>query len=496
MIYGDLSILHLLLLLPVLGVLAILLGAPGRLAALVSTTGLLIGSVVVFVLLPRNTPGFHFVTALPITPLFDMALRFGVDGLSATMLLLSGLVGFAAIAATPSPSDRVGTYYACLLLILAGAVGAFISLDLFFLYAFHELALVPTFLLIGIWGHGNKTVAAWRATLFLGLGSFVLLIGLLAMILALPKEAQTFDLVRLAESGATGSIPAPAQSWIYLLQLAGFGALVSLVPLHSWAPHAYASAPAPAAMLHAGILKKFGLYGLLRISQPMLPEGAASWLNLLLVLLCLNVVYIGFVTIAQRKLDLMLGHSSVMHMGYIFLGVACFAQGPLGPTGAAFLMLAHGLVIAILFGMAGDLRSKFGTLEIAELGGLATRIPRFSFLFILAAFASIGLPGFANFTGEIMVFAAGFQSQSTAGFFSPTQLAVIFTLSGVLLSAIYMLRVVGNVFFGPLNEELGEKASEITLNGRLVYAMLLAALLVAGIFPGLFIPALQSVFGH
>ncbi|PYJ44520.1 MAG: proton-translocating NADH-quinone oxidoreductase subunit M, partial [Verrucomicrobia bacterium] len=160
-------------------------------------------------------------------------------------------------------------FYACLLFIAGGAIGAFASLDLFFFYAFHELALIPTFLLIGIWGTGNRRAAAWKVTIYLALGSFILLIGLIMLYRAVPASMRSFDIRVLQAAGSTGQIGAAAQSPIYLLLLAGFGTLISLVPFHTWAPEAYASAPAPAAMLHAGVLKKFGLYGLLRIALPI-----------------------------------------------------------------------------------------------------------------------------------------------------------------------------------------------------------------------------------
>src|SRR6476660_3045380 len=231
-------------------------------------------------------------------------------------------------------------------------MGAFASLDLFFFYCFHELALIPTFLLIGIWGSGNRQLAAWKITIYLATGSFILLLGLIMLYRAVPETARSFDFRVLQKSAVL--IPASAQGNIFLLLLLGFGILVSLFPFHTWAPEAYASAPAPAAMLHAGVLKKFGLYGLLRLALPFLPDGAQHWSGLLLVLLLANIIYIGLVTIAQRRLDWMLGYSSVIHMGYIFLGIA--SANILGANGAATLMFAHGLSIALLFGIAGEMR--------------------------------------------------------------------------------------------------------------------------------------------
>ena len=190
------------------------------------------------------------------------------------------------------------------------------------------------------------------------------------------------------------SLPS-AQNQIFLLLLIGFGVLISLFPFHTWAPEAYASAPAPAAMLHAGVLKKFGLYGLLRLALPLVPEGAQHWNTLLIVLLLGNIIYVGLVTIAQKRLDWMLGYSSVMHMGYIFLGIA--SANIIGLNGAAVLMFAHGISIALLFALAGEIRQRTGTLVFSDLGGLGKLMPFAGFAFGLATFAAIGLPGFREF---------------------------------------------------------------------------------------------------
>ncbi len=480
---GDFSLLNVLIWLPLIGVAVITCGISPRSSA-VSVGVLMLGLALYLAYLMADAgEGMQFRNHLPVVPSLGLAYAVGADGLSILLALLTAVISLAAFGCGLAPEARPRLYYICLLLISAGCMGAFLSTDLFFFYAFHELALIPTFLLIGIWGHGNKSMAAWRTTIYLGLGSFVLLIGLLALVVALPAESRTMDMVRLSEEGAVQKLDADVQSVLYLLLLIGFGTLVSLVPFHSWAPQAYASAPSPAAMLHAGVLKKFGLYGLLRIAHPLLPEGAAAWSDLLLILLCLNVVYMGFVTIAQRKLDQMLGHSSVMHMGYIFLGVACVAHTPLGAAGATVLMLAHGLAVALLFGLAGDVRDRRGTLEFRELSGLAKNFPVMGLTFGIGAFASIGLPGLGNFVGELMVFAAGFKAAGGVEAFNLFHVAVIACVFGVLLSAIYMLRAYGAIFMGPATE--GKPEQDLRLSARLLYALLIGALLVMGFYPAL-----------
>src|SRR3989441_4290961 len=218
-----------------------------------------------------------------------------------------------------------------------------------------------------MWRTGNRSAAAWKITIYLTLGSFILLIGLILLYQSLPPASRSFDIRALQEAAVLHQIAPAAQRNIYLLLLIGFGILVSLFPFHSWAPEAYAAAPAPAAMLHAGVLKKFGLYGLLRLAIPLLPEGARYWNHLLVVLLLGNIIYIGLVTIAQKRLGWMLGYSSGMHMGYIFLGIA--SASILGATGAVVLMFAHGLSIALLFALDGELRNRTQTLNFDELRG-------------------------------------------------------------------------------------------------------------------------------
>ncbi|MBA3651910.1 MAG: NADH-quinone oxidoreductase subunit M, partial [Chthoniobacterales bacterium] len=384
--------------LPIVCAALILAGAPARRTALAAAGLTLFATVMMFFEFDGSRAGFQYVTSYTVAAEWGIHLAFGVDGLSLVMLLLTTLVTLAAVWFTPAVSKHENSFYACLLFIAGGAIGAFASIDLFFFYAFHELALIPTFFLIGIWGSDNRQAAAWKITIYLATGSFILLIGLILLYRSMPEAARSFDF-RLLQNGAA-QIPAGAQRTIYLLLLVGFGILVSLFPFHTWAPQAYASAPAPAAMLHAGVLKKFGLYGLLRLAVPLLPEGARYWTGLLIVLLLGNIIYVGLVTIAQKRLDWMLGYSSVMHMGYIFLGIA--AANLLGANGAAILIFAHGLSIALLFAVAGEIRSRTGTLLLSDLGGLGKVMPFAGLAFGLATFAAIGLPGFANFSAEVM----------------------------------------------------------------------------------------------
>ena len=367
------------------------------------------------------------------------------------MLFLTALVLLCAVWFTPPIEKSERLFYACLLFLAGGAIGAFASLDLFFFYAFHELALIPTFLLIGIWGSGNRFAAAWKVTIYLAIGSFVLLLGLILLYRSVPPASRSFDLRALQTVAANGGIAASAQNQIFLLLLIGFGILISLFPFHTWAPEAYASAPAPAAMLHAGVLKKFGLYGLLRIALPLLPEGAQHWNTLLIVLLLGNIIYVGLVTIAQKRLDWMLGYSSVMHMGYIFLGIA--SANFIGLNGAALLMFAHGISIALLFALAGEIRRRTGTLVFSDLGGLGKVMPFAGLAFGLATFAAIGLPGFANFAGGSDGFFRRVSHRRELERLRSFQFATLLALWGVVISAVYMLRAYRAIFMGEMSPE-------------------------------------------
>ena len=469
-----------LVLCPILAAIAIIAGVPARLTALVAAISNLFVTLALLSRFDRVAAGFQFVSSFLVSADWQIHFAFGIDGLSLLMLLLATIVTVAAVWVTGKIDNYERAFYACLLLISGGAIGAFASIDLFFFYAFHELALIPTFLLIGIWGTGNRSVAAWKITIYLTLGSFVLLIGLILLYQSLPATTRTFDIRELQAATAAHAIAAPTQRHIYLLLLIGFGVLISLFPFHSWAPEAYASAPAPAAMLHAGVLKKFGLYGLLRLAIPMLPDGAHYWMYLLVILLLGNIIYIGLVTIAQKRLDWMLGYSSVMHMGYILLGIA--SANILGTTGAAALIFAHGLSIALLFAVAGQIRNRTGTLLFDDLGGLAKVMPFAGLAFGFAAFAAIGLPGFANFVSEILIFFGAIQNGWEMQRFHIFQIATVLALWGIVISTVYMLRAYRSTFMGTINERWG-KLVDLGTGLRLPVVLLVAGLIWFGFFP-------------
>src|SRR3989475_1386170 len=246
---------------PIIAAILIMVGAPARKTALAASVLTFGAAVFLLMSFDQEQHNFQHVTSFTISPEWHLSFTTGIDGLSLVMILLASIVTVAAVWFAGAIEKYENAFYACLLFISGGAIGAFVSIDLFFFYAFHELALIPTFFLIGIWGTGNRVAAAWKITIYLAIGSFILLLGLILLYQSVEPSSRSFDIRALQAAASMGQIGAEAQRHIYLLLLIGFGILVSLFPFHTWAPEAYASAPAPAAMLHAGVLKKFGVYG-------------------------------------------------------------------------------------------------------------------------------------------------------------------------------------------------------------------------------------------
>jgi NADH-quinone oxidoreductase subunit M len=265
-----------------------------------------------------------------------------------------------------------------------------------------------------------------------------------------------------------------AQNFVFPLLLFGFGILVSLWPFHSWAPLGYGSAPSPTAMIHAGVLKKFGLYGLIRIALPLMPQAAHSWMNVLSWLCLGNILYVGWVAMRQRDLNLLIGNSSVAHMGFIFLGIA--SLNLIGITGAVFIMVAHGFLAALTFALSGFVYQRTGTLQMAQLGGLCRPLRFIGTALVMAAMAGCGLPGFANFVGEVTVFFGAWKVFPTV-----TVLAV---WGGLVIGGIYMTRAIRTVLHGPVPDKFAN-LGDAGLWRKFPYALLLAALFVFGFFPKL-----------
>ena len=425
--------------------------------------------------------GYDFVANVPtgLTDWVGISLKTGLNGIGLPLFVLSGVVGLAAgIHSLLTVREKVREFFILYLMMLGGLMGVFASIDLFFFYFFHELALIPTFLMIGLWGGRNRRFAAMKMTIYLTVGAMLSLVGLIA--LYVQSGAEAFNMIAVREAMAAQTLTEAAQNYTFALLLFGFGILVSIWPFHTWAPLGYGAAPTANAMLHSGVLKKFGLYGLVQIAAPLLPGGAEHWAMLLAILALGNVLIVGFITVAQSDLKQMIGYSSVMHMGYCFLGLACLSV--VGVGGAVFLMFAHGLSVAILFLLADYVYRRTGTFDMNAMGGLAKKAPLLATFFVTAMLASIGLPGpgLANFWGELTVFVGLWQWQSWM---------VVPAVFGVVISAIYGLRSMGKIFFGDETESFQKRQGSLPVIrdldfGEKVPAFLLLAVLVfAGLWP-------------
>lgn len=444
-----------------------------RFIALVGTFVSMILAIKMFWQFVPGFNGYQFDQNIPWVDSLGISYHVGVDGLNVGLILMGAVVAFAAALCSWEIQSREKEFYILLLIMSGGILGAFASLDLFFFYFLHEFALVPTFIMIGVWGRGErKNYATFQITLYLSVGALLALLGIIG--LYVKSGANTFDIPQMISYVKANPLSIHAQNFVFPLLLFGFGILVSLWPFHSWAPLGYGSAPSPTAMIHAGVLKKFGLYGLIRIALPLMPEAAQSWMNILSWLCLGNILYIGWVAMRQRNLNLLIGNSSVAHMGFIFLGIA--SLNLVGVTGAVFIMVAHGFLAALTFALSGFIYQRTGTLQMAELGGLCRPLHFIGTALIMAAMAGCGLPGFANFVGEVTVFFGAWKVFPTV-----TVLAV---WGGLVIGGIYMTRAVRTVLHGPVPARFSD-LDDAGLWRKLPYALLLAALFVFGCFPKL-----------
>jgi NADH-quinone oxidoreductase subunit M len=417
---------------------------------------------------------FQFVQQNVWAPSLGISYHVGVDGINVGLILMGAIVVFAATCLSHRIKEREKEFYILLLVMGGGILGAFCSLDLFFFYFLHELALVPTFIMIGVWGQGEKkNFAAFQITLYLSVGALLVLLGLAAVYLQLPVGSRTFDLVALTQYFKAHPMADGPQKLIFPVLLFGFGILVSLWPFHTWAPLGYGSAPTPNAMIHAGVLKKFGLYGLIRIALPFMPDEAQRWANILSVLCLGNILYCGLVAMRQRDLNMLIGNSSVAHMGFAFLGIASLSL--IGITGTVLIMIAHGFLAALTYATSGYLRDELKTTDMDQMGGLLRKLPFIGAVMVMAMLAGCGVPGFANFPGEMLVLFGNWQRSEYI-----TGLAI---WGALVIAGVYMLRGIRDIWHG--EKEWPAVADAANLWRKFPYALLLVGLLVFGCFPGL-----------
>ena len=476
--------LTLIFLMPVLALVFLFMVPPQKTEWIrrISTIGVLLPfllSVWVFSAYDPAVGGFQFIDKLTWVAPLGISYHFGVDGINALLIVLLGFASFAGVLITRSITERVKEYYILLMLMIIGTYGAFMSLDIFFFYFFHEIAAVPTFLLIAIWGSGRKEYGAMKLTLYLTAGAALALVGLIALYYAV--GLQTFDLITIQQYLASHPLPVSVQNWIFPLIVVGFGVTLTLWPFYTWAPVGYATAPTAVSMLHAGVLKKLGAYAILRFAVLLMPQAAATWMPVVATLAVLNILYCGFVALTQRDIKYILAYSSCSHMGYILLGLACL--NVIGINGVVFLMFAHGIMAALAFALTGFLADQTKTRNIDELGGLTKRMPFIATLFAMTALASAGVPGFANFVAEVLVL---------LGAWDVYRWPTVFAVLGIVITAVYMLKTIRIGFQGPLNPRWNQLKDAQSPLEKLPFILLMAALIAVGCFPSLILNKLDS----
>jgi len=455
-----------------------------KLTAAVTMGFALLLSLFMFFSYDTTEGGVQFAENVPWIPGLGINYAVGVDGISAPLILLTALVIFAGVFVSWTEiHERVKEYFIFLLFLVTGVFGVFAAQDLFLFYFFYEVAVIPMYLLIGVWGSTRKIYASMKLTLYLLIGSAFALIGIIAIYLQ--AGISSFSLTALASA----TYPYEFQLMAFFLIMIGFGVLVPMWPMHLWSPDGHVAAPSAASMLHAGVLMKLGAYGIIRVGLTMLPEGAKYWVPLIAVLSVVNVVYGAMVAMRQKDLKFVIGYSSTSHMGYVLIGLA--AMNTLSIEGAVGQMFAHGIMTALFFALVGNIYHKAHTREIALFGGLAHQMPRVAAGFMIGGLASLGLPGLNNFWAEFQVFLGTFQHERILFGFLPFRVLSILAIFGIIITAIYVLRVIRFVFFGPRKEEW-DKLTDAKGLELVPITVLVTVLVVFGLFPSLLFDVISA----
>jgi len=405
---------------------------------------------------------------------FNIHYNIGVDGISVTLLLLTAIVVLAGVFISWKMKDLPKEFFVSLIVLSIGVYGFFISLDLFTMFVFFEIAVIPMYLLIGIWGTGPKEYSAMKLTLMLMGASAVLLVAILGIYFNSNADggALTFNILEIAKV----NIPFEVQKLFFPLTFIGFAVIGALFPFHTWSPDGHASAPTAVSMLHAGVLMKLGGYGVFRVAMYLLPEGAHYWSWFFIVLATIGVIYGAFSAIKQTDLKYINAYSSVSHLGLVLF--ALLMLNKTAWNGAILQSLSHGFMTALFFALIGMIYERTHTRDVRKLGGLLKVIPFISAIYVIAGLASLGLPGFSGFVAEMNIFVGAFQHDDM--FY---RIATIVSVSAIVVTAVYILRVVGIMLMGPVKNESFLTLEKVTWYEKLGILLLLIPIVGMGVAP-------------
>jgi NADH-quinone oxidoreductase subunit M len=402
-------------------------------------------------------------------PSLHISFHAGVDGISVAMILLTAFVVIAGVLVSWNVTRMTKEFYFLLILLSLGAYGFFISLDLFILFFFLEIAVIPKYLLIGIWGSGKKEYAANKLALMLMGGSALVLVGLLGVYFG--SQEKTFDLLALAQL----QIPIQVQKICFPLLFVGFGVFTALFPFHTWVPDGHSAAPTAGSMFLAGISMKLGGYGCLRVATYMMPEGAREYANIIILLSTIAILYGAFATMMQKDLKYINAYSSVSHCGFVLLGIGMLTKTAM--TGAVLQMVSHGLMTALFFAVIGMIYERTHTRQVNEMGGLLKVMPFITTVLFIVGLCSLGLPGLSGFVAEMTVFMGSWQNPDLFH-----RIATIAACMSIVVTAVYILRAIGQTAMGPLKEQYAN-LSDAKWNEKLAAIILIAGIIAIGIAP-------------
>jgi NADH-quinone oxidoreductase subunit M len=421
-----------------------------------------------------NTDAMLFVYDATWFQTLNIHYTVGVDGISVAMIALTAIVVFAGVFASWEMPYLTREFFISLILLASGVFGFFISIDLFTMFVFYEIAVIPMYLLIGIWGSGPKEYSAMKLTLMLMGGSALLMVGLLGIYFnSAPEGGQyTFNLQEIAANG----IPLTAQQFLFPFTFIGFGVLGALFPFHTWSPDGHASAPTAVSMLHAGVLMKLGGYGAFRVAIFLMPQAAHEQAWIFIILTSISVVYGAFGAIVQKDLKYINAYSSVSHCGLVLFAVLMMNQTAL--NGAVLQMISHGLMTALFFALIGMIYGRTHTRLVHEMGGLMKVMPFLSVVYVIAGLASLGLPGLSGFVAEMTIFFGAFQHTDVFH-----RVATLVAVSSIVITAVYILRVVGVLLLGPIRNDHYLHLTDATWWERLSTITLVISIAAIGIAP-------------